>query len=317
MGFYSQALPALESPAEGYAKRWSSPVVPSFRPGYARECWGRRSFDRLVRHDVDTMLARATPDDSPTVTDGMLESLPPPVQRYLSYAGVVGKPVARTVHLAQSGRMRLGPGQPWLSLRAKQYYSVQPPAFVWDGIVRAGPVPIGRARDVYVDGKGSMLVKALSLFGVVDAQGEEIDQGAMMRYLSEMVWFPSAFLLGNVSFEAVDEGSARVTLTDQGRTASGTLTIDPDGRLTGFVAQRHRMAGGSLELETWWTPVTEYGERAGLRLPVRGKAVWRLADGDFEYIDVRVDELVYERGPNLDGAPLMEVGDDDSCQPAG
>ena len=234
-GLFCQALRALESPAEGYAKRWSSAVVSSFRPGYTRECWGTRSFDRSVRHDVDTMLARATPDDSPTATEGMLRSLPPPVQRYLSYAGVVGKPIARTVHLAQSGRMRLGPGQPWLSLRAKQYYSVQPPGFVWDGTVRAGPVPIGRARDMYVDGKGSMLVKALSLFGVVDAQGVEIDPGAMMRYLSEMVWFPSAFLLGNVSFEAVDEGSARVTLTDQGRTASGTLTVDPDGRLTGFV----------------------------------------------------------------------------------
>ena len=125
----------------------------------------------------------------------------------------------------------------------------------------------------------------------------------MVRYVSEMVWFPSAFLLGNVSLEAVDEGSARVTLTDQGRTASGALTIDPDGELTGFVAERYRMVGSRLDLETWWTPVTEYGELAGLRLPVRGKAVWRPAGGDFEYIDVRVDGLVYDRGPALDGAP--------------
>ncbi len=144
-----------------------------------------------MRNDVDIMFAKASTNDSLTVTEAMLESLPPPVQPYLSYTGVVGRPIARTVHLAQSGRMRLGPGQPWLSLRAKQYHSVQPPGFVWDGAVRAGPVAIGRARDMYVDGKGSMLVKALSLFGVVDAQGEEIDQGAMMRYLSEMVWFPT------------------------------------------------------------------------------------------------------------------------------
>ncbi len=153
---------------------------------------GARSFDHSVRHDVDTMFARATTNESLTVTEGMLESLPSPVKRYLSYTGVVGKPIARTVHLAQSGQMRMGPGQPWLSLRAKQHYSVQPPGFVWDGAVRAGPVPIGRARDMYLDGRGSLLVKALSLFSVVDAKGEEIDRGAMVRYLSEMVWFPSA-----------------------------------------------------------------------------------------------------------------------------
>ena len=32
----------------------------------------------------------------------------------------------------------------------------------------------------------------------------------MVRYLSEMMWFPSAFLEDNVSFEAVDAESARV-----------------------------------------------------------------------------------------------------------
>jgi hypothetical protein len=224
---------------------------------------GARCFDHSVRHDVDAMRAEATPNDSLTVTEGMLESLPRPVKRYLSYTGVVGKTIPRTVYLAQSGRMRLRPGQPWLSLGAKQYYSAQPPGFVWDGTVRAGPVPIGRARDMYLDGKGRMLVKALSLFGVVDAKGEGIDQGAMVRYLSEMVWFPSAFLLGNVSFDAVDERSARVTLTDQGRSITGTLTVDPDGRLTGFAAERCRVVGNRLDLETWWTPVTEYGELAG------------------------------------------------------
>ena len=120
---------------------------------------------------------------------------------------------------------------------------------------------------MYFEGQGSMLLKALSVFTVVDASGEEIDQGAMMRYLSEMVWFPSAFPLANVSFEPVDEGSARVTLTDHGRTATGTLTIGPDGKLSSFVAERYRMVGSRPERQTWWTPVTEYGDVAGLRIP--------------------------------------------------
>jgi len=40
------------------------------------------------------------------------------------------------------------------------------------------------------------------------ATGSEIDQGAMMRYLNEMTWFPAAFLGENISWRAIDDTSA-------------------------------------------------------------------------------------------------------------
>jgi len=58
---------------------------------------------------------------------------------------------------------------------------------------------------------GRVLVKVASLWPVADASGEQMDQAEMMRYPSEMIWFPAAFLAGNISFEAVDDSSARVT----------------------------------------------------------------------------------------------------------
>jgi hypothetical protein len=39
--------------------------------------------------------------------------------------------------------------------------------------------------------------------------------------------------------------------------------------------------------------MTEYGTLAGLNLPVRGQAVWKLPEGDFSYIDVTITELDY------------------------
>jgi hypothetical protein len=255
---------------------------------------GERSFGHLVSHDIDVMLGHVDGGERVVVTEKMIEYLPPPVQRYLAYTGVVGKPIPRTVYLAQSGRMRFGPGLPWAPLRAHQFYSTQPPAFVWAGSIQAGPVAIARACDKYVGGKGKMLVKAASAFTVVDAGGDEVDQAAMVRYLSEMVWFPSALLLANVSFARVDDGCAQVTFTDHGRCVTGALSVDSAGRLKNFLAQRYLMTGGRFELATWSTPVHEYGTRAGLRVPVRGRAVWGLRGGDFEYIDVWVDELSYD-----------------------
>ena len=254
---------------------------------------GSRRFSRLVLTDVESLLAKAAQPPERLVTEGMLRSLPEPVRRYLTYTGIVGRPLVGTVRLTQAGRMRPNVGQPWFPIRAEQHYSVRPPGFVWNAALRAGPVPLVRARDQYREGAGSMLITAAGLFPIADATGPEMDQGAMMRYLSEMIWFPAAFLGNNISFEAVDDRSARVTLTDHGRTASATLFFDEVGRLVDLVAERYRTVDGGYALERWSTPVDEYGELAGLRLPVRGRAVWKLADGDLEYIDVTVTALEY------------------------
>jgi hypothetical protein len=152
-----------------------------------------------------------------------------------------------------------------------------------------------------------MLVKVASLLPVVDAGGEETGRGSMMRYLSEMIFFPAAFPGGNISFQAVDQGLAQVTLTGHGRTATGTIYVDGQGRLTDFVGMRYRMAGGRQVLTAWPAPVTAYGEFEGLRLPVRGKAVWKLPDGDLEYVDVTITELHYAAGaPDRVPAPAWE-----------
>jgi hypothetical protein len=263
--------------------------------GTCAELAGHRAFTRLVRRDVQALHARVSPARVGVVTEEMLVDLPSPVRRYLRYTGVVGKPFPRTVWLHQEGRMRPGPGQPWMPLAAEEHYSVQPPGFVWAGTLRLARLPVGRARDMYAEGRGRMLVKVASLWPIVDASGEQMDQGSMMRYLSEMIWFPAAFLADNITFEAVDDSSARVTLTDHGRTATGTLVFDREGRLTDFVAKRYRSPGASSP-EAWSTPITGYGEYEGLRLPTRGKAIYGPPGGDFDYIEVTITGLRYDTG---------------------
>jgi hypothetical protein len=278
-------------------------VPAALAAGISAERLGDRAFSHLVQTDVQGLLGQASTGDARTVTEEMLTGLPAPVRRYLRWTGIVGKPLVHTVYLRQQGRIRSGKGQLWLPLNAEEYYSVQPPGFVWDARLHLGPLPVGRGRDMYANGRGSMLIKAASLVTVADASGEAMDQGSMLRYLNEMMWFPTAFLGDNVSFEAIGDTSARVTLTDHGRTATATMSFDAEGRLIEFVAKRYAMDGSGSRLATWSVPVIEYGEVEGLRLPVRVKAVWRLADGDLDYIDVRITQLQYEAVPNGAGPP--------------
>ena len=256
---------------------------------------GLRRFDRLVKRDVEALLARATTTaGEAVVTEEMLKDLPEPVRRYLKHTGIVGKPSVDTVYLEQKGQMYLGAGQGWVPLDAEEHYTVQPPGFVWDVTIHKGPLPIARGRDTYAGGEGRMLIKAGSLFTVVDDKGPEMDQGSTMRYLSEMIWFPTAFLDDNISFEPIDDEAARVTLTDGCKSVSATMYFDEEGKVTDFVAKRYRTVEGGYDLETWSAPVYEYGELAGLKLPLRGGAVWKLPEGDLKYADITITHLEYD-----------------------
>jgi hypothetical protein len=97
----------------------------------------------------------------------------------------------------------------------------------------------------------------------------------------------------NVTFTPIDDGSAQVTFSDHGQTVSATLYIDAEGKMTNFVAERYY--GGDGTLQTWTTPMSEYGEYAGRRLPRRGQGVWLLPAGEFAYVDPAIVALEHDR----------------------
>ncbi len=252
------------------------------------------SFNGRINREISGLLAAAKTGAPPIVViEEMIGNLPAPVQRYMAYSGVVGKPIPRTVHLRQTGRIKLKAGSSWKKIEAEQYYSTVPPGFVWKACVPGRNLPLIVGRDAFVHGRGSMLITMLSLIRLVNAAGPEMDQGALMRYLSEMVWFPAAFLGKNITWKPVDDSSAEVSLTEGTQSVSGTLYFDSDGRPVSFIAQRYMGTGRGSELATWSTPMSGYAESEGLRLPLRAQAAWKLKEGDFEYIDLEITKLEY------------------------
>jgi len=254
-----------------------------------------RRFGRLVDADRRRLLDRPRPPHAPLVTEEMLAGLPEPAQRYLRYAGVVGRPLVDTVRVRQACRMRPAPDGISLPIVAEQWYTVEPPGFIWDATVPVAGIPVVRGRDGYLEGRGVMTIKAGSLIPFVNAAGPEMDQASLLRHLSEMAWFPSAFLRDRVSWEAIDDTTVRVSIADGDLRATGTLEIDPEGRLMEFRSERHAMVGKRFELRPWSAPTYAYGEFEGLRLPVRGAAVWTLPDGTTHpYIEVELTEVTYD-----------------------
>jgi hypothetical protein len=232
-------------------------------------------------------------DSARIVTAEMLEKAPAPVQRYLDFSGVVGKPWIESVYLKQRGRFRQGVDRPWMPLTAEEFYTIEPASLVWKARFKIAGLPLLRARDSYEAGQGHMYGKLAGLFTVFDMRGEKLDQATMIRYLNEMMWFPTAFLGENVAWQEVDDNSAVVTFSDGGKSVSGRMFFDDDGRLTNFSAMRYREIKGDFSLDPWSTPMTGYGQMAGLNLPIRGQAVWNLPSGDLPYAELEIEEIQY------------------------
>lgn len=229
------------------------------------------------------------------ITEAELAGLPDIVQRYLRYTGIAGKEKINTVRLKQKGTLRQSPEDSWKSITAVEYFSVDPPAFVWMGQMAAGPFSIVSARDSYLSKHGRMFIKMLGVKTIGDVQGEEMDYSSLVRYLNEMMWFPTVFLNDNIHWEAIDNDSARVTITDDDKSASAILYFDEKGAITNFVGDRYHEVNGVYVKDRWETPITEYGEFNGLKLPIKGYALWKMDSGDFSYINIEITDIEYNR----------------------
>jgi len=222
-----------------------------------------------------------------------VEGLPVPVQRGLRRAGVVGGEVPVAVRVLQEGQIRTGVDGRWLRFTAEEDYTLDPPGFVWNASLLLAGMKAGRATDSFVDGCGRMRVKLFGVFTVVDASGDEMDQGSLMRWLNESMWFPAVWATEAISWEPINDNAAIGSVAVGDLTASAEFLFDDDGRLVDFRTDRFRSVGSGFEMTPWSTPLVEHRDFHGVELPSVGSAVWTLDHDAFEYIRIRVTDVSY------------------------
>lgn len=254
------------------------------------DAYFQRETDALVRR----MFARVRSEPASIVTTTELASLPEPVRRWLEASGVVGRPRVRCVRLRQRGALRTAPQQAFMPARADQYFSVEPPAFVWRVHVPMWHVLPIVGRDSFADGKGRMLIEAAALIPMVDASGTAIDQGTLSRFLGEIVWFPSAALSPRLHWESVDANSARATMSDRGVTASAVFRFDASGRFIAMHAARFMSSDTGARLTPWNVEADQWRAFHGVQVPVHGSVSWQLPAGVFTYYRWQITDIDYD-----------------------
>jgi len=229
------------------------------------------------------------------------DDLPAPVARYFEFALPEGQRRIRAARVRWTGKLRLRPGASWSRFTAEQRFTVAPPGFVWDAEVRMVPLVPVRVRDSYIAGQGEMLGRLGGVATVVNEGGTpEMASSALVRWLGEAAWFPTALLPGEgVSWEAIDDSTARATVTDGATRVSADFHFAQTGELTGMTALRHRDVNGTGVLTPFEGRYERFERRQGVMIPTVAEVAWLLPEGRFAYWRGQPVDVAYDLGPAL------------------
>lgn len=252
------------------------------------------SVNKMITRETEEILNAAITSEPVIITESAIQQLPAPVQRWMRSTGIIGKPAINTARVNQKALMKMKPEQQdWQTAQAEQYTTTNPPAFIWTVNMKMAPLIKIKGRDKFIDGKGEMLIKINSLINVVNEKGTRMDEGTLQRILGELVWFPSLALSPYINWEAIDDTSAKATMTYKGTTGSGTFYFNENGDFIKFVALRFMGNKPDAKRYPWVLTVDDYTVFEGIKVPSKMKATWILETGDWTWLDLEINSIKY------------------------
>ena len=229
-------------------------------------------FDRRADRSEWDRLAALQPSDPMRFTPEMVGNLPEPARRYFRFAIQPGTPLLPVAEIDMTGQFSLGTKDDprYQPMEARQILAV-PEGFVWAMRTRGG---------MPVSGSDSGHWTRFRIFGLIPVGrlGGDPDhtRSAFGRYAAEAtIWAPAALMPGpGIRWSAVDEDTARVSVTHGALEQAIDVTVDADGRPVEVSFQRWSDANPEKvhRLQPFGAVMSDFREVEGYRLPFRVEA---------------------------------------------
>ena len=230
--------------------------------------------------------ARVVPP-TPRYSASELAGLPAPVQRFFRAALRDGQPLVTAASVTHTGSMNMSAtAEQWKPFTSTQRVITQRPGFDWDARIMMLPGVPAHVHDAYIAGEGLLRGALFGLIPVVNLAGTpEIARGELLRFFAETAWYPTALLPSQgVRWDAVDDASARATLTDGTLAVTLLFRFNADGLIdTVRVESRDRVVDGKTVSAPWQGRFWNYAERGGMQVPLDGEVAWMLTQGAKTY----------------------------------
>ncbi len=235
--------------------------------------FGWRMLDhRADRAEMDRLIA-LQPANPERFTADMVEGLPKPAQRFFRFAIAEGTPLRTVAVIDMQGQFGMGDKQVpnYMNMQATQVLAA-PHGFIWkmaggSGLMHMSGSDAGTWTRFWV----ASLAPVARLGGNPDHT-----RAAFGRYIAESVfWTPAALLPGpGITWEAVSETVARVTVEHQGMSQPAEVTVDANGRPSQVVFPRWSDANPdkTYQLQPFGGYLSEFRTFDGFTLPTHVEA---------------------------------------------
>jgi len=244
---------------------------------------------------VETIIEKTSHQSPNIVTVDDIEHLPDIVQKYLNYTGVVDKPLPLNFKAIGIGGIRSSADQSFMKFKSEQYNSFDTPVRAFYIKARKMGIPAS-ALHLYQEETAFMKVKLAGLIKLVDARGPEMNQGETVTFFNDICCIAPAQLTDkNIQWEPVDELTVKASYTNGELSISAVLYFKENGELINFKSyDRFETADGKeYHNYPWETPVLEYKNIRGYRLPSKAKLIYKHPDRDFCYGEYELLDVQY------------------------
>ncbi len=235
--------------------------------------------------------------DKKLVDLNSLKELPAPVEKYFNLVLKDKSEIINRAYISQEGLFRMDETkEKFLKTEAQQFFSNNPHAFTWHAKIYIDAGIYINVFDSYVDSKGALKAKFLSLYTIVDEKDKkELNEGELQRYLAEALWYPTALLPSeSLKWSAIDNNTALATLSDGETSTSLEFSFNDKGEITSiYTPKRYREKEGAYKHTPWLCDVSNYVEKEGYLIPQEGQVSWILDNNKFTDYKLKVKDVKY------------------------
>jgi len=248
---------------------------------------GRINLNIRFYNEVKELFGQSKYISVKTFNYTQLEGLPEPVQRYFKLVLNEGQPYISYARITHNGQFKTGLDKDWIEITGEQYATTEKPGFIWKGTTA-----MFTARDMYIADKGRLVVTLLSLFKIVDAKGEQYNQGELLRWLGESILYPTNLLPSDkLTWVAIDTNKAKFTFNHNGLSLFYIVTFNEIGEIIQLETERYM---DEKNLETWVIRIANYKNFGNILVPTTFEVLWRLKKGDFSYAKFNMKKIEFD-----------------------
>ncbi len=253
--------------------------------------WATQNFETRYINDVKANLLRTNTIQPDLLTEGDMQQLPLPVQKYLRYCGVVNKPKVKNFRIVFDGEMR-DKGKAYFPFRSVQYNFFDEPTRLFFMKAKMFGIMVP-AYHSYENAHATMQVKLLGLFNVVNVKGVEMNMAETVTVFNDMcLMAPATMIDKRIEWAAIDSLSAKATFTNGINKISAILYFNEQGQLINFTSD-DRYAKSDMKRYRFSTPVKEYTQIDGKPIWKYGETIWHYPDGAFVYGKFTLKRIEY------------------------